>query len=91
MHAQSQRIQSLSAFSSRGVFPVVFYEGSLTAEDYCKVPVEGLPGTADILHPDVYWFIRDHAPCHTAAYTTSWLQEHHVQMLLSLWLAQIST
>ena len=49
----------------------MFYEGSLNAEDYCRILDEGLLTTGEVLHPDGYNFIQDNDPCHAAANTTT--------------------
>ena len=79
--SHSPRVGVWSAFSSRGLFPIVFYEGSLNTDSYCGVLNEDLLATADILYPDGYSFIQDNAPCHSANTTTAWLQGHNVNTL----------
>ena len=79
--SQSPRIGVWLAFSSRGLFPIVFYKGSLNANSCCGVLNEGLLATADILYPDGYSFLQDNAPCHSANTTTAWLQGHNINTL----------
>lgn len=78
---QSPRVGMWSAFSSRGVFPIIFYEASLKAPDYCRILSEGLLETARILHPEGFQLVHDNATCHTAAVTKTWLAGNGIQVL----------
>ena len=63
------RISVWSAFSARGLLPVVFYDGSLDAPAYRSVLDRGLNETASILYPERWTLVPDEAPWNAAAFT----------------------
>ena len=72
-----------ASISAEGPGPLYFVEGSMNALQYIKVLQDTfLPSIQDkINNGDVFYFMQDNAPCHTAKKVKKFVSDHNLPLL----------
>ena len=79
------------AFSTRGLFPIVLFDGSLNTEGYLNILQERVTATVNVVHPEDPVLVHDNALCQVAQDTRYGCAQTAIQPFRGRLSALIST